>query len=190
MSQVSERHPASVISELLSYDPETGNLYWRRREDALPRWNTRYAGKLAGTRKRGEVQVNITHSGWARFYRAHHLAWVILTGEWPSAVIDRRDGNPHNNRASNLRLASISENSCNRKIQSGACRYRGVYLFKKYGKYAAQIKKHGKWRWLGLHETPESAARAYDEAAVELHGEFAVTNQSLGLLEDRNAPVN
>lgn len=91
-----------------------------------------------------------------------------------------------NNRWSNIRPATPSENKCNRRPVKGACPYRGVYFVKRLARYGAQIKKNGEWRWLGLHETPEAAARAYDSAALQLHGKFAITNESLGLLEVNN----
>lgn len=47
----------------------------------------------------------------------------------------------------------------------------------------ASIRCQGKLIFLGVFETAEDAARAYDEAAIRLHGEQAVTNKSLGLLD-------
>lgn len=58
--------------------------------------------------------------------------------------------------------------------------FRGVYQ-NADGKFAAQIKWSGRWHWLGLHDEAVSAARAYDDAATRLQGEFAVTNKMMGL---------
>lgn len=174
--------PAPAVAQVLAYNPITGALTWRRRPDCPEAWNARYAGKLAGTKKKGEIQISVKWAGRRRLYRAHHLAWAILKGEWPRPEVDHEDGDPHNNRAVNLRLATRNQNTTNRKSVVGQCRYRGVYWIKAKGRYAAQIKSRGVSRWLGLHSTAGSAARAYDHAALALHGEFAVTNASLGLL--------
>jgi hypothetical protein len=55
-------------------------------------------------------------------------------------------------------------------------KYKGVSI-------RAFIKSDNRLIFLGVYETPEDAARAYDEAAIRLHGEHAVTNKMLGLLE-------
>jgi hypothetical protein len=54
--------------------------------------------------------------------------------------------------------------------------FKGVTWFKRDSKWMAQIGINGKNRYLGYYETAEQAARAYDIAARELHGEFATLN--------------
>lgn len=178
------RMPAKAVKELLSYNPETGELRWCYRESARASWNTRYAGKVAGTKKPGEIQVSVSWEGRKRLYRAHHLAWAIQTGEWPPGEVDHRDGDPHNNAWTNLRRATRAQNCANRRVVTGELALLGVYFVRNKGRFGAQIKKDGEHTWLGLFENPESAARAYDAAAKKLHGEFAVTNTSLGLLPE------
>jgi hypothetical protein len=172
------RPSVDELRSLLDYDPKTGVLTWRYRPRERPTWNTRYAGTPAGTLKKREIQVKIG----ARLYRAHQLAWAIHTGEWAPGKIDHRDSDFTNNAILNLRPATTAQNNSNRRVVAGVVGYKGVYYCRRHARYAAQIKAELKWSWLGLHDTAEAAARAYDVAAIELHGEFAVTNASLGLL--------
>jgi len=92
-------------------------------------------------------------------------------------VVDHKDRNGLNNTKSNLRLATYSQNCCNRIIsRPKSSKYRGVIYIKKTNKYRAGIAMKGEKIHLGCFENEEAAGRAYDKAAKELHGEFAVLN--------------
>lgn len=92
--------------------------------------------------------------------------------------IDHVNGDGLNNKRSNLRLASRSENLSNRgKTIKNTSGYKGVMASS--GKWMAQIKVHRCVIRLGVFESPEDAARVYDEAARKYHGEFAVTTSNL-----------
>ena len=172
------------LRQLLEYNPITGELTWLCRPDAKPEWNTRYSGKIAGTlTKNGGIQVRITLDGEFNLYHAHRIAWALIKGSWPNHRVDHEDCDPSNNAWLNLRAATCSQNNANRSSVAGAVPYRGVYFMRFKNKYAAQIKKDGKWHWLGSHLRAEDAARAYDAAAISLFGMFAKTNASLGLLK-------
>lgn len=101
----------------------------------------------------------------------------LITG-WP--LVDHINGDGLDNRRSNLRPASNSQNSMNRKVTAadntsgfkGVCRHRRV----RGDGWVAAITCDGTSRHLGVFEDPELAARAYDAAARELFGEFARLN--------------
>ena len=99
---------------------------------------------------------------------------TFLTGY---AMTDHINGITLDNRRENLREATRSENCCNRvgPVRS-ATGFRGVSLHKPSGLYRAHISKDGRLYSLKYHKTPEAAARAYDAAAIALHGEFATLN--------------
>lgn len=80
-------------------------------------------------------------------------------------------------RRSNLRLATRSQNLANaRKRLGGTSKYKGVTK-KPTGKpWMSRIAKEGEQIYLGRFDTEEAAARAYNSAAVELFGEFALLN--------------
>lgn len=54
------------------------------------------------------------------------------------------------------------------------------------GRYQAHITSNLKHKRLGRFDTAEEAALAYDDAAIALHGEFAKTNESMGLIPSRS----
>lgn len=110
---------------------------------------------------------------------------LIMKAE-PGQLVDHIDGNRLNNSKSNLRLCSLSENSHNRARRdqlrtkkNGAVvpytsRYKGVSG--REGAWSAKISANHKAYHLGTFRTEEDAARAYDDAARRLHGEFARLN--------------
>jgi len=99
-------------------------------------------------------------------------------------VVDHIDGNSLDNRRRNLRNCLERLNLTNVRAQrrGTSSRYKGVYHDKVRGQWQAYVNAEGKRYRLGRFPTAEEAARAYDAKAIELHGEFARTNASMGLL--------
>jgi len=95
----------------------------------------------------------------------------------PSAMqVDHADGNRLNNQKSNLRLATKADNMRNRKMQrNNTSGYRGV--FKAGSKWASAICFENRLINLGYFTDILDAARAYNEKARELFGEFARLNE-------------
>ena len=156
------------MKELLHYDPETG--VFTRNYDR-------------GPYKRGEPAGAITVQGYVLLnagsdkYLAHRLAFLYMTGSFPSDVVDHINGNRFDNRWENLRPATRSQNLQNRGPQKqNTYRLKGVFYDEQRRKWLASIKHQGKAYFLGRHKTKEEAAHAYNKAAIELHGEFAVLN--------------
>jgi hypothetical protein len=146
-----------LVSDLLSYDPETGIFKWKQ-----TRCGKAKAGGVAGKTKRSgyrSIMIN------GRAYFAHRLAWLLTTGRWPAADIDHIDGNPSNNRFFNLREATRSQNNWNTKRVGVTKTPRGKFKSRIYVNNVAIA--------LGDHPTFELARAAYLAAKEKYHGEFS-----------------
>lgn len=100
-----------------------------------------------------------------------------MTGAWPANQIDHINLDKRDNRWANLREATGSQNAMNR-CGRAASGFKGVCLIRdprKAGRtpWQASIMKEGKRRRIGQYATVEEAGAAYEQAAHQLHGEFA-----------------
>ena len=96
--------------------------------------------------------------------------------------VDHIDGNGLNNQKCNLRLASPFQTCQNRKNRNHATPYKGVSFNRGDRKFQVSITVNGKRKHLGLFCDAKEAAVVYDREALLHFGEFALTNQQLGLL--------
>jgi len=96
----------------------------------------------------------------------------------PGTMVDHRSRNTLDNRRANLRLATPSQNSCNKR-KAGTktlSRLKGIFFDNRRGKWYARIKINGNSVHLGSFADELAAGLAYDEAAKKYHGEFACLN--------------
>lgn len=150
------------------YNPGTGMLLWKSRPLSIfaspaagKSWNTRHAGKAAGSvfKQKGKYTGYRHVRVCGRNYRVHYIVWLIYHGRAPEGVIDHVDGDGTNNKIANLRDATWSENSKNARISlrntSGIC---GVRYYPPTRKWAANITSDGERVFLGYHSTIFEAA--------------------------------
>jgi hypothetical protein len=113
-------HPQSIefLRTIILYNSETGRFVWLPREASM--FKTERAYKAWVTRfENQEAGFAITKAGYYRTtilgvsHYAHRLAWALHYGEWPDADIDHINGDPKDNRISNLRSVSHLENCRN-----------------------------------------------------------------------------
>lgn len=163
------------LASLFSYDTETGLI-----TRLVTRSYNAMAGDIAGFADTGGyICVRLG----SKILRAHRLAYFLHTGEIPKEL-DHHDGDKQNNKLSNLRPATRSQNQRNiPRMRNNTSGFKGVCYHRAKGKFQASLKASGRKIHLGLFDTAEAAARAYDKAAVAAAGEFAVTNAKMGLLE-------
>jgi len=144
------------IKEYLSYDPKTGLFTWLKKSSGKT-----ILGSTAGRINRLSGRIQIKYK--KKIYSAHRLAWYFYYGDWPS-LIDHKNQNPSDNKISNLRILSNSENCQNSSPprKNNNCGYRGVSKARKGWK--AQICTAYKVVHLGTFNTPEEAHQAYLKA--------------------------
>lgn len=171
------------LLEILRYDPDTGHFTWlprplerfavgHRQEAAHAIFHKRYSGRIAGRiNDRGYVCINIGGSP----FQAHRLAWLYQTGSWPEDQIDHANGDPADNRWSNLRQATPSQNTANCGIRSdNSTGVKGVSFDRRTRRpWIARIKVHGRDLYLGSYTSLDEAREVYRAAALFHFGEFA-----------------
>ena len=163
-----ENLSVEYLKECFIYNPETGELTWRRRprthfssKRGFSTWNARYAEKTAGNiRKFGRTNYYIVCVDYKR-YRAHRIAFAMYYGYWPNTEIDHIDGNGEHNFISNLREVSREENKRNSRMYlTNTSGVNGVYWDRANEKWRAQIVISGKVKTLGRFQCIEAATKA------------------------------
>lgn len=100
------------------------------------------------------------------------LHCAILGFAW-GGEIDHVDGDGLNNRRSNLRPATRSQNQHNAGVRAdNASGFKGVWWSEWRKKWRAGIRVNHKAHHLGYYDTAAEAAAAYAAASIRLHGEF------------------
>lgn len=155
------------LRETFAYDPETGQVRFLR--SARRGW----AGRVAGSAKDGYLETNYA----GRNVRIHHVAWALMTGEWPpiGVDIDHINGARSDNRWANLRLATRAQNCVNRGAarKDSATGVRGVKYDAGRRKFIAIIRADGRNKRLGRFATLEQAQAVRVAAEKQFYGEFA-----------------
>lgn len=159
--------------QVLDYDPETGNLTWLSRDSShfdggkrspsimAKIWNTTWAGKQALTNTSNGYRRGVV---FGIGFQAHRVAWALYYGAWPKGEIDHIDGNRSNNRISNLRDTTRTENGRNLRMRpSNTSGYVGVTKEPETKKWRAQAVIDGRCVYVGCYVTAEEAAFARDE---------------------------
>ena len=162
MLKVNHLPPVEILSEWLSYDAETGEIRWKQ-----DRWYNAKAGSIAGTicTTTGYRRIRL---GSGKKLQAHRIAWALTYGYDPHPLeIDHIDGDRQNNRLSNLRTVTRSENQLNRRgaNKNSTSGIPGVYCYN--GRFRVGICHKGKVNWVGIFDTKEEAVVARDKAAKE-----------------------
>lgn len=151
----------SRLRELFDYDPETG-VFTRKVSPQRPD----RAGKQAGGPSQKYYRISIDK----RYYQAHNLAWLYVHGHWPVHQIDHINRDGRDNRISNLRDVTPSENQHNlgrdSRNWSGAT---GVSWCAQTSSWYAQIQYRGTHKYLGRFKNKADAISARQAAKAIYH---------------------
>lgn len=176
------------LHELIELDSTNGLLVWKKRdvrwfsgsckrtkEHIANNWNARYTGTPALNCMDGSGHL-MGRINDKSFY-AHRVVFAMTNKRWPDLSIDHIDGNPCNNKPSNLRDVSHAENHKNQSMRkNNTSGVTGVSFNKRLEKWAAHITVLGVYKHLGFFSSIEDASSAR-RAAVEIfnfssrHGE-------------------
>lgn len=167
-------HP-DTLRELLDYDPETGRLHWKRRDDKwfttardCARWNTQFAGKEAFT------SINKGYRSGAvlgKKVQAHRAAFSIHYGRIPTGQIDHINGVRADNRIENLREVDARGNARNQSLRADSTTgFVGIHK-QPDGLFLAHITDAGRHYQIGRFDTLRDAiiARKFCERILGFH---------------------
>ena len=171
---IPHRLSAERLRRFLTYQPESGCFFWNveSRSGFQQSVINHMPGDEAGTPRKSDGRIVIRIDG--RTYLRYRLAWLWMTGQWPIREIDHVDGDPANDRISNLREASrgLNQQNIRRPIKTKkSSKYLGVFANKKgrAAPWRAAIGDRGRQIHLGAFMTEEEAHEAYLSAKRRLH---------------------
>ena len=149
---------AEYIRSRFDYDPESGLLCWKK---ANKRWKKEPAGSLHKCNA-GKVYTRVTLDFTGVY--AHRIIWIWMTGEQPD-TIDHIDGDGLNNKWSNLRSVSQSENMKNQRIhKTNPSGIGGISYRKDSGRWRVRVGKDGQVCNVGTFLNFDEAVIARDQA--------------------------
>jgi hypothetical protein len=155
------------VSKYLRYEPDTGKLFWLvrsvndfRNQHYCDIWNTKNAGKEAGTTFKNGKTSYIKISIHKIRYKAHRLAWLLFHKKLSNNhVIDHEDHNGLNNRIVNLKEKTQQDNKKNAsKRNDNTSGYTGVTWHPQNKKWVAQVGINGRVIYLGSYKNIQDAA--------------------------------
>jgi HNH endonuclease len=157
------KHPLELLQNLFEYNPDTGFVYWA----------VQHGLKIKPSTKAGFID----NEGYVRIayrrknYKAHHIAFLKMTGKWPDQMVDHINGEKSDNRWENLRLVTNDGNQRNQRKAHVDSKTGLIGASPFRNKFSANISINGKRICLGRYATAEEAHQVYVEAKRRHHPE-------------------
>lgn len=171
MSRKRSPIPIEDFRDVVEYNPETGAFLWKPRAEThytIRTWNARFAGAVA-TRphKKGYERIQLR----GKDFLAHRVAYALYFREQPLEDIDHINGQRNDNRISNLRLATQSQNNANQRSRTDFPKGVSLRTNCPRNPYYAQLKVEGKHVLAKCFSSLEEAVNAYNTALIGHFGD-------------------
>jgi len=154
-------------------DESTGELWWL----VNSRFSNRDMSKPVGSfEKSGYKVFTVSYDKSRQQLRNPRVVFALYNGYWPRGVIDHVDRNKSNDRPSNLRDTTYTNNGYN-KTPRGTSEWLGVHFDKSKGNYVASCSVDGHKINLGRFNNPRDAALVYNYCAHKNFPKFANYNK-------------
>lgn len=164
MKAVDPKITQAQLKEILHYCPETGVFTWIVRLGARGQ-----VGAVAGSEhSKGYIHIIISKVS----YKAHRLAWLYMTGEWPPSQVDHINETKADNRWENLRPATNQQNCSNKKARSdNTTGLKGLSWHKQSKSWNVKVSgEHGTHN--SYHKCLLNAVATLYRLQKIIHGEF------------------
>ena len=161
-----------MLKENIHYEPKTG-LFTRLKAKS----NSVKVGDIAGYINKVNGYRAIQING--KIYKAHRLAFLYMTGKFPTDEVDHINHSRDDNRFVNLRKVTRLENLRNQSMYSkNKSGFTGVCWHERDSKWVANIRINGKLKHLGYFKDIDEAIEARKEANIEhgFHGNHGTIN--------------
>jgi hypothetical protein len=146
-----------LVRRMFDYNPLTGWLTIKSKfnQKVIP-------GRRAGYENSRTHYRHVSINCWD--YIEHRVIWLYAYGNWPTGPIDHINHRRNDNRISNLRIATRTQNALNTTRSTGKSGIRGVWQLPS-GRFRASLTVQ-----IGTFDTKEEAGRAAYEARKKYHG--------------------
>lgn len=175
MSEVKELPTQEYLQECFDYDESTGELTWKERplyhfknKTAMESFNAKRKDNKKAFRIDFEKKSYCTSTICGITTSTHRIIWKLVTGKEPKGQIDHINRNESDNRFSNLRDVTVSENQHNRAIpRDNKSGYKGVSYNSTSNKWLSCFNIRGNAVSLGQFKNKEDAINARKEAELK-----------------------
>ena len=158
-----------ILSRLM-VDTGTGKCFWV----SPSKYHAERTGREAGgpvANQSGKKYWTISIDGSK--YKRSQLVLTVASGTWPKETVDHINGDSLDDRASNLRHATVMQNAWNHKTRRKKTDLPMGVRSIASGKFQARIAFNHKMLHLGSFSTPAQAHATYLAKRKELYGDFA-----------------